>query len=138
MAGSGQVATMQSDQPINSGSNRSRGPPTHGGLMWNGLSSPGFGVGGVGFLGASDRRSGVLFAAEQASGPRGQGGAPAAKRGRTTLTPGWRLLRHLGPMVVGGCGRGAGDAPGGWWAGRQTDVRALVSQEGVAQRGAPD
>jgi len=33
--------------------------------------------------------------AQQATGPRGQGGAPAAKRGRTTLIPGWRLLRHL-------------------------------------------
>src|SRR4051794_2425646 len=30
---------------------------------------------------------------EQAVGPCGQGGAPAAKRGRTTLRAGWRLLR---------------------------------------------
>ena len=29
---------------------------------------------------------------EQASGPRGQDGAPAAKRGRTVLTPGGRLM----------------------------------------------
>jgi hypothetical protein len=35
-----------------------------------------------------------MVATEQATGSRCQGGAPAAKRGRTTLTPGWRLLRH--------------------------------------------
>ncbi len=53
------------------------------------------------FLGAPDRRSGAWLAAEQAAGPRGQGGAPAAKRGRTTLTPGWRLLRDPGALASG-------------------------------------
>ncbi len=48
------------------------------------------------FRGAPERRSGAWLLAQQASGPRGQGGAPAAKRGRTTLTPGWRLLRDPG------------------------------------------
>jgi hypothetical protein len=57
------------------------------------------------FRGAPDRRSGAWVRGEQPSGPRGQGGAPAAKRGRTTLTPGWRLLGHPGgPAGQGGCG----------------------------------
>ena len=33
---------------------------------------------------------------EQAAGSRGQDGAPAAQRGRTVLTPGWRLLAPPG------------------------------------------
>src|SRR5215211_5622059 len=40
-----------------------------------------------------------LFGVEQVTGTRGRGGAPAAKRGRTTSTLGWRLLRH--PSVSG-------------------------------------
>src|SRR3984957_8622486 len=47
---------------------------------------------------------------EQATGPRGQDGAPAAKRGRTVLTPGWRLL-HSSP------------AARGRWAGKDSTVR---------------
>ena len=46
-----------------------------------------------GSLDAPNQRFGAMTGAEQATGSRGQGGAPGAKRGRTTLTPGWRLLR---------------------------------------------
>jgi hypothetical protein len=52
-------------------------------------------------------------------GPRGQGGAPAAKRGRTTLTSGWRLLRV--PRCGGG-GRG-----GGWCRTRRHHVDRLAA-----------
>ena len=72
-------------------------------LMWNGLSSASVDGGWVGVWGAPNRRFGAWLPVEQAAGPRGQGGAPAAKRGRTTLTPGWRLLRHRRrPWWLGG------------------------------------
>jgi hypothetical protein len=51
---------------------------------------------------------------ERATGTRGQDGAPAAKRGRTVLTLGWRLLRHAGwgsPDIEAAVAlRGPGDA----------------------------
>src|SRR5690242_11663376 len=43
--------------------------------------------------GPSQPEVGRLKSYKQPSGPRCQGGAPAAQRGRTALTPGWRLLR---------------------------------------------
>jgi len=53
------------------------------GWLWGALNPGGFGA---------------WLVVEQASGFWGQGGAPGAERGRTTLTPGWRLL---GRRVVG-------------------------------------
>ena len=77
-------------------------------LMWNGLSSASAGGGVIRFWA---RRTSVrcCVLAEQSSGPRGQGGAPGAKRGRTTLTPGWRLLRLPGwPWCSGWVAAGEG------------------------------
>jgi hypothetical protein len=56
---------------------------------------------------------------EQAAGPRGQGGAPAAQRGRTTLTGEWRLLR--------GSPRRAG-----WWSAEGVATRRDVVDRGTA------
>jgi hypothetical protein len=65
-------------------------------------------------LGRARARGLAMCAPEQATGTRGRGGAPAAKRGRTTSTLGWRLLRHT--------------SVAGWWRGPGSEV-------GVTRRG---
>ena len=72
-----------------------------GELMWNGLSSASADLFWT-LRGRVEPEVRRMDEIEQATGPWGQGGAPAAKRGRTTLTPGWRLLHdRRRPWLLG-------------------------------------
>jgi len=66
-------------------------------------------------LAAPNQGFGAWMMVEQAAGPRCQRGAPAAKRGRTTLTVGWRLLRRSPLGVRGWPGEGSTMRRGGMW-----------------------
>ena len=70
-------------------------------LMWNGLVNRGHVELAELLLARRTRGSARWMMIEQATGPRCQRGAPAAKRGRTTLTGGGGCYA-VGPFGVGG------------------------------------